>query len=164
MKVITSNIIYKLIDDYEAWVDEKTKEQEEKSLEKLNKPFKARVMPGYIFRQSNPAVVGVEVMQGTMKANSPVMNIDGKDISRIKGIQLEQKNIDQAEKDKQVAVSLENVTVGRHIDENDILYSSISEDEFRKLKEHKKLLNNEEIELLKEIAQIKRKRNEVWGL
>ena len=64
----------------------------------------------------------------------------------------------------QVAVSLSGVTVGRQIFEGDILFSSIPEDDFKKLKEVKKYLAKEEIEILKEIAEMKRKDNPVWGV
>ncbi len=164
IKVFTSEIIYRLIDDYEAWKESELKKQEEKCLDSLTRPFKLIIMQGYIFRQSNPAVVGVEVTIGTLRSNSPIMKNDGVEIATIKGIQHEQKNIDKAEQGKQVAASIDGVTVGRQIHEGDILYSAIPEEDFRKLKEYRKLLSKEEIEILKEIAEIKRKQNPVWGV
>lgn len=63
-----------------------------------------------------------------------------------------------------IAVSLPKVTVGRQIHEEDILYSAVPEPDFRKLKEFKKTLSEEEKEILKEIADIMRKNNPVWGI
>lgn len=163
-RVFTSDIIYKLIDDYEAWKDEQTKKMEQSSLESIQRPFKISIMHGYVFRQSNPAVVGVEVSAGTLKPNSPIMKNDGVHLAEIKGLQEEQKNVDKAEAGKQVAASIPHVTVGRQIHEGDILYSDIPEEDFRKLKEFRKLLSREEIGVLKEIADIKRKNNPVWGV
>ena len=40
----------------------------------------------------------------------------------------------------------------------------MSESNFRRLKEMKKLLNNDEIQALKEIAEIKRRGNKLWGI
>ena len=164
VKILTNDVIYRLIDDLESWQEQKEKEMQTEEFNKLTKPFKARIMQGYVFRQSNPAVVGMEIMQGTIKTNVAVANIDGKQVSRIKGLQLEQKNIDSADAGKQVAVSLEGVTVGRQVKEGDILYSEIPEEEFKELKEFKKLLSQEQKDLLKEIAQIKRRNNPVWGV
>ncbi|MBL7054238.1 translation initiation factor IF-2 [Candidatus Woesearchaeota archaeon] len=164
VKVITSDIIYKLIEDFEKWREGEIKKQQGKALELLVRPCKMQIMRGYIFRQNNPAVVGVDILSGTLKANTPLMNQNGNELTEAKSIQLEQKNIDKAEKGKQVAVSLPNVTVGRQINEGDILYSAVPEEDFRKLKDLKDQLSQEEIAILKEIAEIKRKDNVVWGI
>jgi translation initiation factor 5B len=121
-------------------------------------------MKGYMFRQSNPAISGTSIEEGTLETGTPLMKKDGNTITRVKAIQAEQKNIEKAEKNKQVAVSYENVTFGRQINEGDILYSAIPEEDFRKYKELKKLLAPEEKELLKTIAKIMRERNPVWGI
>ena len=57
-----------------------------------------------------------------------------------------------------------SVTVGRQIIEGDVFYSDINESNFKKLKDMKKFLNIDEVELLKEIVNIKRKENTLWGI
>ena len=121
-------------------------------------------MKGYVFRQNNPAVVGVDILQGNLKVNTPVMKKDGNTLTEVKSIQHEQKNVEKAEKGKQVAVSLPKLTVGRQISEGDILYSAVPEEDFKKLKEYKKYLSEEEKEILREIALIMREKNPVWGI
>ena len=69
-----------------------------------------------------------------------MMNSKGEKIDKIKAIQSENKKVEKAEKGKDVAASMQNVTYGRQIEENDILYSNLSEDEFLRLKENKKYL------------------------
>ena len=54
-------------------------------------------------------------------------------LTTIKSIESEKKNVSEAEKGKQVAISLDKVTIGRQISEGDILYSVIPENDFRKL-------------------------------
>lgn len=164
VKVITSDVIYKLIEDFEKWQKEMLRKQQEKELEQLVKPCKLQIMKGYVFRQNNPAVVGVDILAGTLNAHAPLMKKDGQTLTEVNSMQHEQKNIDKAEKGKQIAVSLPKVTVGRQINEEDILYSAVPEEDFRKFKKFKKLLSPEEIGLLKEIAEIKRKNNPVWGI
>lgn len=164
VKVLTNNVIYKLIDDFEGWQKEKKSELEAEGLSVITRPWKIEIMSGYIFRQSNPAVVGVNIEAGTLKSNTQVMTIDGKVIGTVKGIQVEQKNVDKAEKGKQVAVSIDGPTVGRQINEGDILYCEIPEEDFKKLKEFKQYLSQDEKETLKVIAQIKREYNPVWGI
>ena len=130
----------------------------------LAKPFRLQILRGYVFRQNNPAVFGVEIMAGTLRPNSGMMKADGRQLATIKSVQLEQKNVEKAEKGKQVAISVPHITVGRQVNEGDILYSFIPEQDFRKLKEFKEFLSEEEKEILREIAKIMRKKNPVWGV
>jgi len=164
VKIITNNIIYRLIEDFEKWQKEVQKQQEQKELEKIQKPFKIKILPGYIFRQSNPAICGIEVLHGTLTTNSQIMKKDGNQLAKIKSIEVDKENVEKLEKGKQAAVSIDGVTIGRQIIENDILYGFVSEQEFRRLKDLKKHLSNDEKELLKEIAEIMRKNNPVWGI
>jgi translation initiation factor 5B len=164
VKIITDDVIYRLIDELEKWQGEERKRREVSELDTLVRPCKMMIMRGYIFRQNNPAVVGVDVEAGMLKVGMPVMNGAGRRLSTVKSIQQEQDNIEKAERGKQVAVALDNVTVGRQINEGDILYSAVPEEDFRRFKEHKKLLSADEVELLKEIALIMRKGNVVWGV
>jgi translation initiation factor 5B len=164
VKIISDSVIYKLVDDLKEWQEKRAKQLEAKELDKVTRPAKIELLHGYVFRQSNPAIVGVEVLSGKIKTGMDMMNIDGKIISEIKGIQADNESVSNAEKGKQVAVSLSGVMVGRHIKEGDILYSGINEEDFRKLKEFKKYLSEEERKMLKEIAEIKRRDNPVWGI
>ncbi len=164
VKIITNNVIYKLIEDFEKWQQEEKKKLESKEIEFLFKPCKIQIMKGYVFRQNNPAVVGVDILAGKLKVNTPLMKKDGNRLTEAKSIQDNQENINEAEKGKRVAVSLPKVTVGRQINEGDILYSAIPEEHFRKLREHKKYLSKEEIAIMKEIAAIMREKNPMWGI
>jgi len=164
VKVFTNNIIYRLIEDFEKWQEQEKKKIEGKEAEGLFKPCKLQVMRGYIFRQSNPAIVGIEILAGILESGTPLMKNDGIALTEAKGIQHEQENIEKAEKGKQVAVSLPNVTIGRQLKEGDLLYCAIPEHQFRKYKELKKILTQEEIGILKEIAEIMRANNPMWGV
>ena len=163
-KVLTSNIIYKLIEDFEIWQEEERKRFEAEGTESLYRPCKIQLMKGYVFRQNNPAIAGFEVLAGTLNVGTPLMKKDGIVITEVKSIQQEQESIENAEKGKQVAVSLPNITIGRQLHEGEILYSAIPEEHFKKFKEFKKNLTHEEIGILKEIAEIMRKQNPMWGI
>lgn len=164
VKIILNDVIYRLIEEYEIWSREAAKNIEAIKLDLLTRPCKIQLLQGYVFRQNNPAVIGVEIMGGKAKTGMPLMKDDGKRITEIKGMQSEQKNVSEAERGKQLALSMEGVTVGRQISEGDILYSAIPEEDFRKIKELKKYLTKEEVEIIKEIAAIMRKNNPVWGV
>ncbi len=163
VKVLVNNVIYRLIDELEAWQSESKKSLESRELDVLVRPAKFRILSGYVFRQSNPAVVGVEVVAGVVKAGMPIMK-EGKTLGSVKALQLEQESISSAEAGKRVAVSIDHVTVGRQINEGDVIYSYIPEEDFRKLKSLQKHLSKEEILTVKEIAEFMRKDNPMWGI
>ncbi len=164
VKIITNDVIYKIIEDYEKWKQTVLKKIELSELDKLPKPCKIELLKDYVFRQSNPAVMGVHVISGTLKTKTPLMNREGKQITSSKSIQREQESISEAKKNSQVAVSMPGVIVGRQIKEGDILYTFLTENEFRKYKEFKDHISKEDKELLKEIAVIMRKNNNMWGI
>lgn len=164
VKVIVHDVIYRLIEDYESWMSEKKKEIEKGKLDVLVRPVKMQLLRGYVFRQSNPAVVGVEIMGGVLKPNVPVMNKLGVVVTTVKGMQLEQENVGEGKQGARLAVSLTNVVVGRQIKEGDVLYSAVPEEHFRLFKAYKHYVSGDEKDILKEIAVIMRKSNPVWGV
>tara|TARA_Y100000310_G_scaffold320216_1_gene376414 strand:+ start:1152 stop:2864 length:1713 start_codon:yes stop_codon:yes gene_type:complete len=164
VKIISHNIIYQLIKDLEAWREELRKKEEEKELQDLTRPAKMKYLRGCTFRQSNPAVVGVEILNGTLRTDTELIKADGSVVGHVKTIQLEKESIKEAEKGKEVALSLPGVTAGRQIKEEEIFYVDMNENNFRKLKELKRLLSPDEIQVLKELAEIKRKEKNFWGI
>ncbi|MBI2673027.1 translation initiation factor IF-2 [Candidatus Woesearchaeota archaeon] len=163
IRIIISNIIYRLIEDLQKWQSEEQKRLESKELETLVRPCKIKILPNCIFRQSNPAIVGVEVLGGLLRVGTPVRK-ENESLTNVKSIQLEKESVNEANQGQQVAISLPHITVGRQITENDILYSDIPEEDFKRIKNLRKNLNDMELTILKEIAEIKRKDNPVWGI
>ena len=163
VKIITSPVVYHLIEQYEEWQEAKQKELTAQKLDGLTKPAKVEVLANCIFRQSNPCVAGVEVLAGTLTTNMPLMKANGDKLTTVKELQLNKENVQKVEQGKQVATSLPNVTGGRQLNEGDVLYTDLSPIEFREFKTHAKLLTPEEKDLLKEIAEIKRKQDPFWG-
>ncbi len=164
LKVISHDVIYQTIEDYEKYVESLKEEIEKKKFNSLVRPCKFAILKGYTFRQSNPAIVGVEIEIGKIKTGDPVMKSHGKRISYVKSMKEGKENITVAEQGKQIAMALDGVTVGRQIEEGDFLYTDIPEEDFKQLKQLKKHLSAVEINVIKEIAEIKRKEDPVWGV
>lgn len=164
LTIITNDIIYQIIEAYEKYGDSLQQKGELRELAALVRPCKFSILKGYVFRQNNPAVVGVEIEIGKMKTGDPIMNAEGKRITLVKSLQENQEAVSEAVQGKQVALAMDGVTVGRQINEGDYLYTDIPEEHFKKLKELKKHLSAREIEVLKEVAEIKRKENPLWGM
>ena len=154
VKVFESNIIYKLLEDYEDWV-KKEKERERSEKEgKVATPAKIRLLPKCVFRQSKPAIVGIEVMAGTLHLGSRLMKSDGRMVGRIKEMQKEKENVKSASSGDKVAVSIENVTIGRQIDEGDVAYVHITPEDMQQI--NKDELTEEEKNVLREMREMKK--------
>ncbi|MBU0488992.1 MAG: translation initiation factor IF-2 [Bacteroidetes bacterium] len=164
VKVFTNDVIYRLLEDFEKWQIDQKKCLELKALEKLTLPCKIEFMANHTFRQNNPAIIGCDILAGTLKTNIQLMKQDGTVIGHVKSIKSEKDNLNEVEAGKQVAVAIDGPTVGRQIEEGNIFYSVIPENNFRELRKAKACLDKNQINLLKEIAEIMRKQNPVWGV
>jgi len=164
VKIITNDIIYKIIEEFELWEEQQKNLMEARALDELVRPCKIEFMRNHVFRQNNPAIIGCDILQGKLATGTRIMKENGRIIGSVKSIQLEKENLQSATKGKQVAVSIDGATVGRQIKEGDILYTYIPEDDFRKLKKLMKFLSQGEIDILKLIAEIMRKDKPVWGI
>ncbi|HUV80660.1 MAG TPA: translation initiation factor IF-2, partial [Candidatus Bathyarchaeia archaeon] len=149
--VFINDVIYRLIEDYENWVKVKKEKEKRELMERVSTPAKIKILPGCIFRQSKPAVVGVEVLSGKIKTGVELIKVDGTNIGAINEIQEDKgESIKSAEQGMQVAIALKKPIVGRHINENDVLYVNISEDAAKELKKLGGVLSPEEEEVLEE--------------
>ncbi len=163
IKIISNPVVYKIIEDYERWKQEKLQEIERQKLGELNSIFKLNVLD-FVFRNSNPAIFGVKIESGKLKPETQVINSSNEKIGRIKGIQEDKSSVKQAESGKEVAISIPGVNFERQLKIGENLYSDLSESQFRKFKEHKYLLTRDEVKTLQEISQIKRAQNITWGV
>ncbi|MCD6414017.1 MAG: translation initiation factor IF-2 [Candidatus Diapherotrites archaeon] len=152
VEIISTNVIYKLLDDYTDWKKEEKEKEKRELLESATYPAKIQILPGYVFRKSKPAIVGIEIIDGILKSPCPLMDAEGKRRGKVKEIQDKKEVIPKAEKGMQVAVAIEGVTIGRQVNEGDILYSHIPLERVYKLEEEV-----EEKQLIEEIKKIKKK-------
>ena len=164
INIILNNVIYKLIEDVEKYIESTVIMGSLSELENLPKPVKFVILKDHIFRRSNPAIVGVEVLSGELTPGIYLINQDGKIVGKVKSIQKDNKSISIAKKGDKVAISIEKAMVGRHINEGDILYTYITEDEFREYKKLKDKISEDYRQILRDIAKIMRKHNPSWGI
>lgn len=166
VKIFRHNVIYKLIEDYIGWVKQLREQEKIKELESLIRPGKIRILPGYIFRRSNPAIVGVEVIGGVIKPGYPLMRKDGMRLGTIMQIRDRDNVLKEARAGQSVAISIRGrILVGRHVDEGDILYTDIPKQHVHLwLTKYKNELSDDEKMVLKEIIEIKKKQDPFYGL
>jgi len=163
IKIITNEIVYKLLEDLEKYKAKKIAEIERKKLSELPTICKLKVLD-FCFRNTSPAVFGVKIVAGTLKAHERFINTSDKKIGQVKEIQHEKKSTNKIESGKEVAISMPGVNFERQITIDEHLYTNLGESQFRKFKEHKNLLSSEEKSILQEVAIIKRRLNPTWGI
>ncbi len=159
VKIFQDNIIYHLLDQYTEW-REKLKEEEIMSqLNQLVRPGKFMVLPGFVFRRSDPAIVGIEVLGGVLRPGYPLLSAKGREVGRILAIKDNDKSLDIVRTGSKVAISIEGkIMVGRHVEEGDIIYTDVPADHATKLLTNfRKFISDDEVLVLKEIAELKKK-------
>jgi len=158
IRIFQHNVIYHLIGDYVNWVKIEEDALARKELETLILPGKIKILPACVFRRSKPAIFGVEVLAGRIRPKYSLVRIDGKDIGEIAQVQDKGKAVSEATTGMQVAISMPEPIVGRHINEGDILYVKVPENHVKiLLTKFQTRLSPDEIKIIEELAQIMRK-------
>jgi len=156
VEVFLSDVIYRLYDDYNAWLIVKKEQAKAESLSSIIRPGKIELIPDYVFRQSKPAIVGVKV-HGVIRPKVGLMNSEGKRVGTINQIQDRSVNIDEATEGMEVAVSIRGPTIGRQVKSNEVLYTFMPDKHILAIrKKFKEDLTPSELEVLEEIVRIRR--------
>lgn len=165
VQIFKEQIVYHMIENYLEWVKNKSQAKIEQELEKLTRPAKLQVIPGYIFRRAKPAIFGAEVITGKIKPKvSLVRAEDGEDVGEIGQIQDKGKNVGEATRGMQVAISMDKPIMGRHIFEKDILYVKVPERDVRVFQTtYADQLNEEEQDTLKRYIIAMRKKSPLFA-
>jgi translation initiation factor 5B len=156
IKVLTEEVIYKLIDNTIEFREAKKKEIEKNKLMQLSALCKLRILPQYVFRNTKPAIFGIRVETGKLIPGINMIDKSGEKIGRIKKIQSENKGIEEATEGMEVAISIPGVNFERQLKEQEFLYSDITPNQFKNFKKNKDLLSSGEMKVLNEIAEIKK--------
>lgn len=167
VRIFSNQVIYQLIEEYEEFIEQIERSQRDQVLENIHRPCRFRILEDHVFRQSNPAVVGIEVLNGLLKRNTRIEKWENSEPTRIgelKSIQDAGEDIETAQTGDQVAASIEGPTVGRQINEGDELWVELPE-------KHAKILEQElseeitgnERDALRMYLEKHRRRDPFWG-
>lgn len=147
IKIFTADIIYHLFDAFNAHMKEMLEKKREES--KLLAVFPCVLKPVAIFNKTGPIVIGVDVIDGQLKINTPIAAVKTNPVTgvkeiikigRVTSIEREHKQIPVCKKGQpSVAIKIEmggtQPTYGRQLEESDQLYSHISRASINCLKE-----------------------------
>jgi translation initiation factor 5B len=167
IRIFTNNVIYRLLEDYIQYAETRKAEDTAKELGELIMPAKLKMFPEYIFRNSNPAVFGVNVEGGTLKPKVMLITDKGKKVGRVHQIQDKGQSLEKADKGSEVAISIRGIEIGRDIDKDEILFVSVPESHVRQLMLAKFLneLTSDQKDILREYIKLMRStQNAWWGM
>jgi translation initiation factor 5B len=161
VRIFRADVMYRAIEEYLAWRTERERQLQAERRHGIVHPVKIEVLPGFIFRMSKPAIVGVRVVGGTLRPGVRLMHPDGSEVGQLKSLQRESESIPEAEESAEVAASIDGGVVGRNLAEGDILLVVIPESSARALKDQ--TLTPREREILDEVLRLRRSTHPFWG-
>ncbi|OHE98765.1 hypothetical protein CORC01_05854 [Colletotrichum orchidophilum] len=161
VKVFTADIIYHLFDAFNKHMADLLEKKKEES--KMLAVFPCVLNTVAVFNKTGPIVVGVDVVDGQLKINTPIAAVKTNavtgvkeivNLGRVTSIERDHKQIPVCKKGQpSVAVKIEmgghQPTYGRQLEESDVLYSLISRASINTLKEfYRKDVSNDEWQLI----------------
>lgn len=162
--IFNEKVIYNLVRNYTDWITYQKEHADSIMFEEIPPICKIQFLKGFVFRRNDPAVFGAEILIGKLRQKNQVINENGSKVGIIHQIQDKGKNIEEARKGMQVAVSIRGPTIGRQINEGDFFYTDLNSRQAKLLSEkfgHR--LNEEEKEIFEFILNIKRKSDPAYG-
>ncbi|MCU4753742.1 translation initiation factor IF-2 [Halobacteria archaeon AArc-curdl1] len=167
VQLFTDDVIYQLIEEYTDHVESIERAQQETILDNITRPSRFRVLKDHVFRQNDPAVVGVEIYAGTLQNNNYVVKWEGNEptrVGQVKGIQEQGEDVDEARAGERVSVAIDGPTIGRQVKEGDVLWTDLPEKHAKILEQELKSdIPTDELEALNMYLEKHRKRDPFWG-
>jgi len=161
VQIFSGKVMYDIIESYQRAIEEQKEKDLHIKLEQITYPAKFQVIKGYVFRRSNPAIFGIRVISGRLKPKVRVMNGQGKEVGDIEQIQVQGETVQELKSGEEAAVSIRDITVGRHIREDEVLYTLPDSNQINDLRKIIVDLNDRKV--LDEIIQIRRKVEMMYG-
>jgi len=163
IRIFTNKVIYRLLEDYIEYAETRKAEDTAKALSELVLPAKIKMLPDFIFRNSDPAVFGVHIEAGTLYPKVSLITNTGKRVRRIHQIQDKGQTIEKANKDSEVAISIRGIEIGRDIEKDEILFVNVPESHVRQLMgKFIDELTTDQKQALREFIKLKRTHEHPW--
>ena len=164
VRLFEGDVIYQIIEEYEEWIKQKEEAKKKAFYDAIVKPAKFMVLPKLIFRQSKPAIVGIESLSGTLKQGQKLVNKNGEIVGSIASMEDKGETLPDITRGQRVAMAIKDAIVGKHFDEGDELFVDVPEKHYKFIeREFKDKLTEDEFETLYEFLEIKRKQEPDWG-
>ncbi|RKP17772.1 P-loop containing nucleoside triphosphate hydrolase protein [Rozella allomycis CSF55] len=145
IKIFKAEIIYHLFDHFTNYMKELIEQKKKDSAPQAIFPCVLRIVSGCVFNKRDPIVVGVDVIEGTLRVGTPICvpSQNNVFIGKVSSIEMNHKPQDSAKKGgPSVAIRIDTPSydtpkmVGRHFTEKDDLVSQITRASIDVLKEN----------------------------
>ncbi|HSE99267.1 MAG TPA: translation initiation factor IF-2 [Nitrososphaeraceae archaeon] len=164
VQIFNEKIIYNLVRNYTDWVQYQKEHADSIIFNEIPPICKIQFLKGFVFRRNDPAVFGAEILVGKLRQKIHIINENGAKVGIIHQIQDKGKNIEEATKGMQVAISIRGPTIGRQINEGDIFYTDLNSRQAKLLIERfQHRLDEEEKKIFDFILESKRKSDPAFG-
>jgi translation initiation factor 5B len=161
VKLVRADVMYRAIEEYVTWRTERQREVEAERRAATVHPASLRVLEGFVFRASKPAIVGIRVTGGTLRPGVRLMRSDGGEVGVLRGLQRENEPVGSAPEGTELAASIEGAVMGRNLNEGDTLLVALPESAARALKDE--TLTPGERQALEDVVKLRRAVHPFWG-
>ena len=72
VRIFTADIIYHLTDQFDKYLKDSVREMQESKAAEIAFPCVCRIIPTAIFNSRNPIVMGMDVLEGTLRVGTPL--------------------------------------------------------------------------------------------
>ena len=162
-KLFEADVVYQLVEEYGEWLAELKREQARALREEFPHPGKIEFLEGHTFRTRDPAVFGVRVLAGRIMVGQKVLRADNHVIGRIRSMRSGEQGLKEATQGDEVAIAVTEATVGRQVNEGDILYIEMDERDVVRLRDENVKLTPDEEDVITELQRIKKADSPFWG-
>ncbi|KAF1940029.1 hypothetical protein EJ02DRAFT_513428 [Clathrospora elynae] len=166
VKIFEADIIYHLFDKFTAHMKQLEEQRKEES--KMLAVFPCILKPVAVFNKKDPIIIGVDVTDGNLRMTTPICAVKKNPVTglkelvqlgRVTSIERDHKPMQICKKGQpSVAVKIEGSNqpmYGRHLEEDDILYSAVSRKSIDTLKEFfRSDVSQEEWKLIVQLKQL----------
>mmetsp|Transcript_14002 Transcript_14002/g.27530 ORF Transcript_14002/g.27530 Transcript_14002/m.27530 type:complete len:868 (-) Transcript_14002:256-2859(-) len=145
VQIFTADIIYHLFDMVTKYFKEIREKRRAEAAPKAVFPCVLKILPEFLFNKRSPIVIGVEILDGILRKGTPLCvteKLPHLDIGQVTSIEFEHKERNEAKKGEQVCIKIDQmrgnqiIQLGRHFDVSHKLYSKLTRESIKLLKEN----------------------------
>ena len=165
IKVFQDRVIYQLTEEYMEWIITAKERQKKEKLKSITRPSTIRIIPKLVFRNSKPAIAGVEILSGIINRGATLINSEGNYVGKVESMEDNGESLPKSSRGSKVAMAISDATFEKDFEEGDVLYTDMDEENFLAIFDelNNKLLDDE-LHTLEELKEIKQKtENPNWG-
>ncbi|OHT07920.1 Elongation factor Tu GTP binding domain containing protein [Tritrichomonas foetus] len=142
--IYEAQIIYHLTDQYEEYLKKLIADQKEKARSQVVFPASITMIDGAIFNRNKPIIIGVRVLEGTLRKGTPLVVIQEPKplyLGTVESIKMDNKDVDSAPTNSEVSIQLKagsdsSIIAGKDFKAGDQIVTRMNREIINLLKEH----------------------------